>query len=141
MNIVWFKRDLRLYDHQPLTEASKSNGDILCLHIIEPKLWQQPDLSGRQYDFYSESLAELKSEFESLNIPFCIRVGDAETIFNNLNREFNVKSILSHQETWNDWTYQRDKSLKSFFFLKNLIKINRHSFGMLCESLVLIKFA
>ncbi|HAR67023.1 MAG TPA: hypothetical protein DCR55_12530, partial [Lentisphaeria bacterium] len=29
MNIVWFKRDLRAYDHEPLRQAIKSGDPIL----------------------------------------------------------------------------------------------------------------
>ena len=47
MQIVWFKRDLRVVDHQPLVTAAKA-GQFIALYILEPELWQQPDLSRRQ---------------------------------------------------------------------------------------------
>ena len=59
IHIVWFKRDLRLHDHAPLSEAVK-RGRVLPLYIIEPDLWAQPDMSGRQYAFLVECLEELK---------------------------------------------------------------------------------
>ena len=33
MQILWFKRDLRLADHAPLMAAQRGN---LCLYIVEP---------------------------------------------------------------------------------------------------------
>lgn len=42
--LVWFKRDLRIDDHQPLYQAAKS-GAVLPLYIIEPDYWQQSDVS------------------------------------------------------------------------------------------------
>ena len=62
MNVVWFKRDLRCNDHQPIQMAQLNGEPILYLHIIEPDLWGQPDLSMRQYDFYIESLLSFKKE-------------------------------------------------------------------------------
>ncbi len=34
--VVWFKRDLRIDDHAPLTTAAKQ-GAVLCLYIYEPR--------------------------------------------------------------------------------------------------------
>ncbi len=50
MKIVWFKRDLRVHDHEPLAKASE-DGPFIALYILEPELWRQPDVSRRQYDF------------------------------------------------------------------------------------------
>ncbi len=47
MEIVWFKRDLRVHDHAPLVAACASGRPVLPLHIVEPELWQQSDASGR----------------------------------------------------------------------------------------------
>lgn len=55
MQIVWFKRDLRVTDNLALSLASEK-GDILPLYIIEPELWQQPDMSHRQYLFFIQSV-------------------------------------------------------------------------------------
>jgi len=38
MNVVWFKRDLRLSDHQPLAEAIARGGSVFLLYVVEPDL-------------------------------------------------------------------------------------------------------
>ena len=65
MQIVWFKRDLRIQDHMALSEAAKI-GPILPLYIIEPTLWTQPDMSYRHYAFLQECLQELSHELLQL---------------------------------------------------------------------------
>ena len=50
VEVVWFKRDLRIHDHEPLTLAAKK-GPVLPIYIFEPDLWLQPDMSLRQYLF------------------------------------------------------------------------------------------
>ena len=111
MNIVWFKRDCRVTDHEPLYRAAKTGLPTLCLHIIEPDLWKQADLSARQYAFYKESLLDWKKDAETYRIPVLIKVGDALSILKNLHETTPITSLYSHQETWNDWTFQRDKSV------------------------------
>ena len=59
LQVVWFKRDLRVDDHRPLLEASEL-GAVLPLYVVEPELWQQPDASERQWLFCRESLLELR---------------------------------------------------------------------------------
>ncbi|MEM9780594.1 MAG: deoxyribodipyrimidine photo-lyase, partial [Pseudomonadota bacterium] len=55
LQIVWFKRDLRVADHAVLAAASQA-GPVLPLYIIEPELWRQPDMSARQWAFVAECL-------------------------------------------------------------------------------------
>ena len=67
LNIVWFKRDLRIEDHQPLAAAAQA-GRVLPLYIVEPELWAQPDASARQWAFASECLRDLQKALAALGL-------------------------------------------------------------------------
>ncbi len=110
MQVVWFKRDLRLQDHAALTKAA-TLGKVLPLYILEPELWQQPDMSERHYLFLKESLSELENRLKSLGHQLTIKVGAATDILSELHNHSPIQAIHSHQETWNMWTYNRDKSV------------------------------
>ena len=58
LQVVWFKKDLRIVDHQPLAQAA-GRGPVLPLFIIEPDLWAQPDMSDRHWCFLRTCLEEL----------------------------------------------------------------------------------
>jgi deoxyribodipyrimidine photo-lyase len=107
LNLVWFKRDLRVADHRPLAEAAK-RGPVLPLYIVEPDLWAQPDASARQWAFATESLTELQNALAALGQPLVVMVGDAVSIFREIHRRHPIASLWSHQETGNGWTYARD---------------------------------
>lgn len=107
MNLVWFKRDLRIHDHAPLTLAA-AQGPILPVYIFEPAIWSQPDMSYRQFAFLKECLYQLNEALSVLGCPLIVKVGDAVSILESLRQKYNVTSLWSHQETWNGWTYQRD---------------------------------
>ena len=51
INIVWFKRDLRIEDHAPLYNASLEDLPTLPLYIVEPDYWSQPFASRRHWHF------------------------------------------------------------------------------------------
>ena len=57
-SVVWFKRDLRAADHRALAEAARQ-GPVLCLYVVEPSLWAQPDAAAQHHAFISESLRDL----------------------------------------------------------------------------------
>ncbi len=111
MNVVWFKRDLRIKDHSALYHASKCGKPILALYIFEPELWKQPDLSGRQFEFLKECLADLDNQLTLLGSRLVVRVGSALEVLKSLPK---INEIWSHQETWNHWTFQRDITVRKW---------------------------
>lgn len=113
LQVVWFKRDLRCFDHQPLVEASR-RGPVLPLYIVEPDLWRQPDVSGRQYSFLAECLTELRDDLARLGQPLIIRKGAAVDVFRALHARRGIDTLWSHEETGNGFTYARDLAVKAF---------------------------
>lgn len=107
MNIVWFKRDLRLEDNPVFKEAALS-GPLIALYIVEPELWQQPDSSNRQWSFIFDSLMDLKASLELLGGTLIIRVGDVISVLKSLRETHGEFTLWSHEETGNRWTYTRD---------------------------------
>ncbi len=107
MQVVWFKRDLRVSDHRALSAAA-SRGPVLPLYVAEPELWQQPDMSGRQWAFVAETLAELSDDLGRCGQPLVIRSGDVTQILADLHDQGLLDALWSHEETGNDWTFQRD---------------------------------
>ncbi|MEL7453706.1 MAG: deoxyribodipyrimidine photo-lyase [Pseudomonadota bacterium] len=108
MQIVWFKRDLRSEDHRALASAART-GPVLPLFIAESELWQQPDMSARQWAFVSESLADLRQDLAELGQALIIRVGDTVPILERARAHFGSVALWSHEETGNTWTFERDK--------------------------------
>jgi len=119
MNIIWFKRDLRIWDNEAFTNACEK-GPIIPIYIIEPELWSQNDLSYRHYQFLMECLDDLRADIQKLGQDLIVRVGDALEIFKEINEECGISELWSHQETWNYWTFTRDKKIRKWLGLKNI---------------------
>ena len=111
INIVWFKRDLRIHDHAPLNAAALGGAPVLPLYVVEPDYWRQPFASSRHWHFIRDSLDELLSDCTDLGQPLIIRVGDIIEVFNTLNTNYIINGVYSHEETGNGWTYNRDKKV------------------------------
>ena len=113
LQIVWFKRDLRVDDHRPLLEAA-ARVPVLPLAVVEPELLRQPDSSGRQWAFCRESLIALRRDLARLGQPLVVRVGAVEQVLERARRQFGVAGLWSHEETGNGWTYARDRRVMAW---------------------------
>lgn len=113
MNVVWFKRDLRLHDHAALSFAAQA-GPVLPLYVVEPVLWQQPDASGRQWAFIVDTLEELRTDLAGQGQPLVVRVGDITQVLSELKEVGQLDTLWSHEETGNDWTFQRDRRVAAW---------------------------
>jgi deoxyribodipyrimidine photo-lyase len=113
LQVVWFKRDLRVADHTALSAAAK-HGPVLPLYMAEPDYWALPDASARQWDFTAECLRELRGDLAKLGQPLVIRVGDVVDLLQRLHRKQGIAALWSHEETGNLWTYSRDRAVGRF---------------------------
>jgi len=113
LHVVWFKRDLRVWDHRPLLDASRA-GAVVPLYVVEPGLWSQPDASVRQWRFALAGLMELDAALRGLGSRLIVRSGDAVAVLDALRRERGIAALWSHQETGNDWTYRRDRAVAAW---------------------------
>jgi len=119
MQIVWFKRDLRVDDNAVLSKAVE-HGPVLPLYILEPDLWAGRDMGARHYRFLTECVDELDCSLTKLGQPLIVKIGGAIEVLNHLISRHPVEAIWSHQETWNAWTYERDKAVRKYLIKKQI---------------------
>ena len=117
MNIVWFKRDLRLSDHAPLKAAVAGGESFLMLYIWEPSLMADAHYSPRHWHFVQQSIADLNEQLLEGNGILTVSVleGEAEAIFRAIHQKYTVKKVFSYQETGLKITYDRDKRVSKYF--------------------------
>lgn len=113
INIVWFKRDLRFVDHEPLFNAQQEDIPILLVYFFEPSLMSYEDSDVRHWRFVYESVQAMQSKLISGKIYFFHN--EVEYVFEELLKIYDVKTVFSHQEIGNKISYDRDIAMESFF--------------------------
>ncbi len=108
--LVWFKRDLRVQDHEPLVRA-QSHGDALAVYLIEPEWLQSPECDASHVDFALACVAELREALAQRGLPLWVRVGSAVPVLAALHEELGYTHLLSHEETGPGWSYARDRAV------------------------------
>lgn len=107
VNVVWFKRDLRVADHEPLARAA-TDGPVLGLYIYEPEIYGAAEFDSSHLVFINQSLAALAEALAARNGLLVTRRGEAVAVLEQLAKECAVKALWSHEETGNMSTYRRD---------------------------------
>ena len=114
INIVWFKRDLRFTDHEPLQTAQQQTLPMLMLYFFEPAVMANPDSDIRHWRFIYESLQEMQLKLKDKNAQLYIFHNEVEVVLHELQKKYEIKSIFSHVEVGNKITYDRDIAIQKF---------------------------
>jgi deoxyribodipyrimidine photo-lyase len=105
--LVWFKRDLRVRDHEPLVQAM-THTDALALYLIEPDWLSSPECDASHVDFALSCVGELRQALARLGLPLWVRVGPAVSVLAQMQQSLGFTHLLSHEETGPGWSYRRD---------------------------------
>lgn len=110
IQIVWFKRDLRVADHAPLSTAA-GRGAVFGLYVDEPELQSAPDCSSLHLAFLDECLADLRAQLAQLGVPLLRIRGEMCPVLGRLHATLGSFVLHSHEETGNLLSYARDRAV------------------------------
>lgn len=115
INIVWFKRDLRLSDHEPLARAQEEGIPVLLIYCFEPTVMKHHDSDERHWRFIYESLQEMQTQLLQKNLSISLFHTEVLEVFTLLMKYYSIKNVFSYQETGNKLTFDRDRAVAEFF--------------------------
>lgn len=113
IQLVWFKRDLRVDDHVPLARAAKS-GACIGLYVYEPEIIEAEDFDAAHLNFINESLAELRENLQQCGGELLLRTGEMPDVLDQIQQDIGIAKIWAHEETSNFISYQRDRRVRSW---------------------------
>ena len=113
ISVMWFKKDLRLYDNEALSSAA-ANGFTVGLFSLDNLRWNTSDLSTRHKVLLLKGLYELAKRLASYRVPIYIAKGNFIDTLTRLKREFEEFTLYSHQETGNFSSYLLDKKVRKW---------------------------
>ena len=112
---MWFKRDLRFVDHEPLFLAQQEDIPILLLYFFEPSVMSYDDSDVRHWRFIYESIQEMQPKLTTVSTQLYVFHNEVLNVFEELVKEYEIKAVFSHQEIGNKLTFDRDIAMQSFF--------------------------
>lgn len=113
VQLVWFKRDLRVADHAPLSRAAL-HGPVVALYVYEPSVWHAPESDASHLDFINDCLAELRDALACRGCPLLIRVGECPQVLQDLHQQLGFRALWSHEETGLELSFARDRRVAAW---------------------------
>lgn len=93
-NLVWFKKDLRLLDHEPLHLAIEQSQPTLLVYLLEPIILNDYHYSQRHFDFIKQSLNELNHLLAKYKHQILVLEADAVNFFNDVTNKYNINHVF-----------------------------------------------
>jgi deoxyribodipyrimidine photo-lyase len=115
INIVWFKRDLRLHDHEPLKKAVEVGLPTLLLYAFEPSVMQHYDSNVRHHRFVFECILDMNNRLKINDLEMLICYNELDIVFEKIIENYTIDTVFSHEEIGVNLTFDRDKRLKRWF--------------------------
>jgi deoxyribodipyrimidine photo-lyase len=129
LQVVWLKRDIRLFDHAPIVEATRT-GPTLIIYVLEPSVWQERDLSKRHLAFVVESLRALEYQVQKRGGFILYAVSEMETVLESIFVKYGPFRLLAHEENGTPWTFERDKKVHRWMNMRGLAFVEFQHFGV-----------
>ncbi len=118
IGLVWFRNDLRVADNASLANATKECEKVIAIYFFDPRQFEQSKYGNFKKTekfrtkFNIESVRELKSNLEKINISLLVYHQNPEDIIPNIITEFNVNSVY-FQEEWTKDEVKIENEIKS----------------------------
>ena len=91
--IVWFRNDLRISDHRPLTEAAREATHVLAVFVLDRRAGGAWAVGGAALWWLHHSLAALSEAIGRAGGTLVLREGDAATIIPELADQAGATSV------------------------------------------------
>lgn len=120
--IVWYKNDLRTFDHLPLKKASEKYTKLIGVFIFDPSYFDAnyqniARFSEKRKNFLAGCVKSLQKEWENYGAPFLVFYEKTESVMLKLKEQFPDSEIFASNEYGTE-------ELKSIKIAEKFFKVN-----------------
>ncbi len=123
--LVWFRRDLRDFDHAALYHALKNSSQVYCVFVFDTDILDKlENKQDRRVEFIWESVRELKTALQNHGGDLIVRHGSARKIIPEYALQANIHAVYVNRD------YEPNAVARDTEVAENLAKhnIEFHSF-------------
>lgn len=112
-SLVWFRRDLRDFDHAALYHALKNTNAVYCVFVFDTEILDKlTDKQDQRVAFIWQSIRELKDALLTKGGDLIVRYGMATEVIPNLATQLKVQAVFSNRD-YEPNAIQRDAKVAS----------------------------
>src|SRR5579883_30003 len=124
MNILWFRRDLRLADNESVAKATAHNAEVLPCFIIDPWFYQWADIGKTRVRFLFDSLEDLDKNLHKLGSKLYLFEGTSVNILQEVTRQLiqqgHKPKLYFNRDVQVEYGIERDCAIVNFYTQLNL---------------------
>ncbi len=120
INIMWFRRDLRLNDNAAFFYALKQEIPVLSLFIFDSNILDDlDDKQDARVTFIHSQTVRLNKELKTLGSGLLAMYGSPLQIFKNLAKRFNIETVFTNHD-YEQYAIDRDRQVKELLHEKSI---------------------
>ena len=97
--LVWFRRDLRDFDHAALYHALKNSKQVFCVFVFDTEILDLlENKQDRRVEFIWESIRELKSTLQTSGGDLIVKHGMARAVIPALALQANIHAVFTNRD-------------------------------------------
>ena len=98
-SLVWFRRDLRDFDHAALYHALKTSSQVYCVFIFDTEILDKlSNKADRRVEFIWESVRELKATLQAKGGDLIVKHGIARKLIPQLALELKINALFTNRD-------------------------------------------
>lgn len=97
-SLVWFRRDLRAFDHAALHHALRQSTSVHCVFIYDSAILDSLPRQDRRVEFIHACVAELAAELRQMGGDLLVLHGDAAQLVPTLAAQLDVDAVFANHD-------------------------------------------
>ncbi|MCB0401057.1 MAG: deoxyribodipyrimidine photo-lyase [Flavobacteriales bacterium] len=119
LHIVWFRRDLRLYDQAALSAALSAGVPILPLFIFDEHIIDELPRQDARITHIHQTLQLLNEQLKAYGSSLLVVKGTPEQVFEELTAAYNIGAVFLNRD-YEPYAIKRDRAIEQLLATKNI---------------------
>ena len=111
INVMWFRRDLRLNDNTALYYALKSEQPVLPVFIFDKNILDDlEEKKDRRIEFIRDALENMQNELKNHKTSVLIFHDTPEAVFKKLLKDYTIQTVFTNED-YEQYAIDRDEEI------------------------------
>lgn len=97
-SLLWFRRDLRIFDHAALHHALRNSDAVYCIFVFDQAILEALPRQDRRIEFLHASLCELQRELAAAGGALIVRHARADDEIPRIAKELAVDAVFANHD-------------------------------------------
>jgi deoxyribodipyrimidine photo-lyase len=138
VNIIWFRRDLRLKDNAALYHALQAGAPVLPIFIFDTTILDQlQDRADKRVAFIHSAITEMQTELVAMGSTLQVFHGKPLEVFTRLVQLYTIETVFTNHD-YEPYALERDEAVAALL-AKSTVSLNTYKDQVIFEKLEVTK--